>query len=466
MDAVLTAAELAAYDLPLPRYTSYPTAPEWKELDAESYKVALEQLDAVDEPVSLYLHIPFCRTMCLYCGCFVILNRKAENEERYVKALLKEIDLVAAAFTTRKKVVHVHFGGGTPTQLTEAQLERILTHLQKRFLFDASTEIAMEVDPRTVVEDNGRKLRFLHTAGFNRISFGVQDLDPRVQEAVKRRQSAEMTFTTYELARTLGFTRINLDLIYGLPCQTESSFRATIDALVALSPKPADRLALFSYAKVPWLKPHQKAIPESLLPSAEEKWILYTTARKRLLQAGYVGLGMDHFALEEDELTRAYKSGTLRRNFQGYTVQPTSTLIGLGLTAIGSVSNGYFQNVKTLAEYYTCLEEGALPAHRGILLNQDDILRRDCIHTLMCQEFLDKKEVEQRYHIVFDHYFANECSALATYIAEGLVHEDITAIIRLTPKGILLMRHVASVFDRYLQLSKQEGRQPRFSKAI
>lgn len=461
MQRPFTSVELAAYDQPLPRYTSYPTAPEWKAFSSDDYTIALEELDQSDRPVSLYIHIPFCRTMCLYCGCFVILNRREEHEERYVRALLSEIDRVAGMMGTRKKVIQLHFGGGTPTKLTEGQLERILLHLQKRFIFDVDAEIAMEVDPRTVVEDDGRKLRFLHQAGWNRVSFGVQDLDPRVQEAVKRRQTEEMTRTTYELARKLGFVGINMDLIYGLPCQTQASFSKTIETIIELSP---DRLALFSYAQVPWLKAHQKAIPEKSLPSSEEKWLLYTNARARLIEKGYVGLGMDHFAKEDDELARAYYAGTLRRNFQGYTVQSTSELIGLGITAIGSFSNGYYQNAKTLKEYYESLEAGVLPIQKGLILTKDDILRRDVIHTLMCQGVVDKKQIEERYQIVFDEYFAKECAMLEEFVLRGLVHpsDPLDPKICLSPQGYLLMRHVASVFDRYLQT----GGTRRFSKAI
>lgn len=461
MERPFTSAELASYDLPLPRYTSYPTAPEWKSLSSEDYVIALEELDRSDTPISLYIHVPFCRTMCLYCGCFVILNRREEHEERYVRALLSEIDRVAGTLSQRKRVVQLHFGGGTPTQLTESQLERILLHLQKRFTFDPSAEIAIEVDPRTVVEDDGRKLRFLHQAGWNRVSFGVQDLDPRVQEAVKRRQTEEMTRTTYELARKLGFVGINMDLIYGLPCQTPASFSRTIEAIIELSP---DRLALFSYAQVPWLKAHQKAIPEKLLPSAEEKWILYTSARARLIEEGYVGLGMDHFAHREDELARAYHAGTLKRNFQGYTVQPTSELIGLGITAIGSFSNGYYQNAKTLKEYYASLEAGMLPTQRGLRLTADDLLRRDVIHTLMCQGVIEKKQIEERHSILFDEYFAKERAALEECASRGLIYpsDPLHPSVRLTARGYLLMRHVAAVFDRYLQT----GGERRFSKAI
>lgn len=461
MDLPLTSADLVAYDQPLPRYTSYPTAPEWKALSSEDYLIALEELDCSSKPLSLYIHIPFCRTMCLYCGCFVILNRRAEHEERYVQALLSEIDRVAGSFKARKKVVQLHFGGGTPTQLSESQLERILHHLQKRFIFDSHAEIAIEVDPRTVVEDQGRKLRFLHAAGWNRVSFGVQDIDPRVQEAVKRRQSEEMTRTTFELSRTLGFVGTNVDLIYGLPYQTQESFKKTIETIIELSP---DRIALFSYAKVPWLKAHQNAIPDQLLPPADEKWMLYTSARERLISAGYVALGMDHFANSGDELAKAYHAGTLRRNFQGYTVQPTSELIGLGLTAIGCFSNGYFQNAKTLPDYYAALEKGYFPTQRGLLLNADDLLRRDVIHTLMCQGLIEKKEIEERHSIVFDIYFAKEYKALEEYVSRGLVYplEQDKRIIRLTARGLLLMRHVASIFDRYLHA----GGEKRFSKAI
>ncbi len=435
---------------PLPRYTSYPTAPHFKPLKEEHY---IEVLKEIAGPISLYLHIPFCKSMCLFCACSVILNRKEENERRYVDYLCKEIDLISSYLEEKKRVVQLHLGGGTPTKLSEPLLEKLFHSLSDRFSIDFTKEIAIEIDPRTVGEDRGKKLRRLRAFGFNRVSLGVQDVDSRVQEAVKRRQSLEVTEYAYYLARELGFTGINFDLIYGLPLQTLSSFSTTIEKITSLRP---DRIALFSYAKVPWLKPHQMAIPDHTLPSIEEKFALYAHARQALISSGYLAIGMDHFALPEDSLAKSYFDKSLQRNFQGYTVAYADDQLGFGVTAIGFAKRGYFQNLKELDSYYASLDAGALPLERGRMLSREDLIRRFVIHTLMCNFELDKINFLEKYHITFDHFFQEEQERLSHLEKEGLLTNS-TQKITVTPLGELFVRNIANCFDSYFDHQKKEN---------
>ncbi len=444
-----------------PRYTSYPTAPEWETWAGAvaTYREKLLELAASGRPLSLYFHIPFCESMCLFCGCSVILNRKEENEIRYIDYLIKEIDLVASCFSSPPKVVQLHFGGGTPTKLSEALFLRLYEKLQTVFEIDPTGELSIEIDPRTVVQDSGSKLRMLRRLGFNRVSFGVQDTDPKVQEAVKRRQTYEMTRETYELARSLGFTGISFDLIYGLPYQTVTSFQDTLTKIIGLRP---DRVALFSYAKIPWLKPHQKAIDEVTLPSTEEKFKIYVQARKAFLENGYVAIGMDHFALQEDGLAKAYLTKRLQRNFQGYSLKLAEDVVSMGVTSIGFVQEAYFQNLKELSEYYKALDAGALPVFRGKVLNLDDKIRKWVIHTLMCDFELDKKVFKKQWNLDFDQYFAGDQRALEICISDGLVNNSPEKLLP-TPYGKLFIRNIAMVFDAYLKKQETQG---MFSQAI
>lgn len=454
----LDAQTLMRLDRPIPRYTSYPTAPSWGDQSADDYDAALKRFDQTSKPLALYVHIPFCKTMCLYCGCSVVLNRRPENEERYVNALLNEITLVSQPFLQQHPVTQLHFGGGTPTKLTEDQLTRIMEHLQLCLPLAADAEVAMEIDPRTVVEDHGHKLKHLRALGFNRVSFGVQDTNEQVQQAVRRYQSYEMTRDTFWQARDLGFSGINIDLIYGLPFQTCDTFADTLQKITDLRP---DRIALFSYAKVPWLKAHQKAIPDATLPSTQEKFAIYVLARQHFLAQGYVAIGMDHFALPNDDLAQAYHNGTLYRNFQGYTVNRAEDLLGLGLTAVGGCADGYFQNTKELADYYACLDAGRLPTRRGMQLKPDDLLRRWVVQSIMCQFRLDKALFAERFGVAFDTYFAGSKEALARVINDGLA-VDTTEAVTVTAMGQLFVRHVAAAFDAYLP-GHREG---RFSQAV
>lgn len=444
---------------PAPRYTSYPTAPEWGALDAETYAAKLRALSLAPTPLSLYFHIPFCKTMCLYCGCSVVLNRKPENEELYVDYLCKEIDLVTSHLGIGQKAPQVHFGGGTPTKLSIPQFARLYNKIQSAFAIDYTGEVAIEIDPRTVVEDEGEKLCFLRSLGFNRVSFGVQDTDPNVQEAVKRRQSLEMTLRTYAHARSLGFEGINIDLIYGLPYQTVETFRTTVEHILDMRP---DRISLFSYAKVPWLKPHQKAIPEHTLPSVEEKFQIYANARSRFVQEGYAAIGMDHFALEEDAIAKAYHSKKLQRNFQGYSLSLAQDMLSFGTSSIGYAQGAYVQNLKELPAYYAALDAGLLPIHRGKILTEEDHLRKWVIHTLMCDFELDKQVFKRLFNTEFDSHFKDAQEQIALLEEDGLIVNSGEKIV-VTELGELFARVVAMTFDAY---ANKQSEKPKFSLSV
>lgn len=445
------AASLSRWNRAVPRYTSYPTAPQFYPLEEGIYRGKFASFEKTEKPLSVYIHIPFCKTMCLFCACSVILNRKPEKQRAYLDLLLKEIELLP--FTTQRLVTQLHLGGGTPTSLDEEQFEELMAALRKRFVLEG--EISIEIDPRTVYADGGKKLALLRKLGFNRVSFGVQDLDPVVQEAVKRRQSEEMTVATYEKARELGFEGINLDLIYGLPHQTPERFAKTAEKILEMKP---DRIAFFSYAKVPWLKEHQKAIPDEDLPSTEEKFAIYAETRERFMNGGYIAIGMDHFALQTDPIAMAYAEKKLTRNFQGYALQLADDMIGLGVTSIGYLENAFFQNLKTIEEYKEAIELGKLPVHRGYVLKEEDLLRRWVIQSLMCHFELDKREFARRFGSLFDKHFENERPEIERVIEEGLLEETEEKLLP-TPLGRLFIRLIAAVFDAYLK-------QGNYSRAV
>lgn len=433
-------ALLAALDRPAPRYTSYPTAPSWKEMTEGCYRDALRIFDQEDQPLSIYVHIPFCRSMCLYCGCSVILNRNEDRQDVYVDAVLAEAKLYS--FQRRHEIKQLHLGGGTPTQLTEKQLTRLIEGLYAIFTIAPDAEISIEVDPRNGTD----KLVLLKSLGFNRVSFGVQDTNADVQKAVRRHQSYEMTRDTMYKARELGFSSVNIDLIYGLPLQTEVSFQETIGKIIELSP---DRLALFSYAKVPWLKPHQKAIADKDLPLTPVKFAIYAYARKALIEAGYVAIGMDHFAKKDDEIAKAFAEKRLQRNFQGYSLKLAENMIGLGVTSIGSVSHTYIQNAKELETYYSRIQEGKLPVQKGCVLTDDDKMRRYIINTLMCDFEIDKRRFQDLWKCNFDDL---------VHFSSDLV-ENSASHFRATALGALFIRNIAMNFDN----QSQNG---RYSQAI
>ncbi len=450
---------LLSLDKPIPRYTSYPTAPEWGDVSTNDYIEALEATGKADLPIALYFHVPFCRTMCLFCGCSVVLNRKVENEVQYVDYLIKEMELAYSYLGKKMAVRQLHFGGGTPTKLSCELLGKLMEAINRYFVFESDAEIAMEIDPRTVHEDRGEKLHFLKGLGFNRVSFGVQDTNEKVQEAVRRRQSYEVTKYTYDLARSLGFKGISLDLIYGLPFQSVETFTETIEKIINMRP---DRLSLFSYAKIPWMKAHQKAIKEETLPSTEEKFNIYIMARNALVKSGYKAIGMDHFSLPSDDMVLAYEQKRLQRNFQGYTVLDVDNLLSFGTTAIGYCQNGYFQNVKELDTYYQMLDQKKLPVFRGKILHADDLVRRWVIQRLMCDFHLNKEQFFAKFGHSFDGYFAQERKQLVPLSALGLVIEDEKSIAA-TKLGELFIRNISACFDWYL--TQKEGHKS-FSKAI
>jgi len=435
------------YDIPVPRYTSYPTAVQFKPLSSSRYKQKLKHLNEKKSDLSIYIHIPFCSSMCLFCGCSVVLNRKEDRQQKYVDCLLKEIEMVGAFLKEKHRLKQLHFGGGTPTNLTEAQFSEIVFALKKHIIFSDEIEMSIEIDPRNIIKDCGRKLSFLKQLGFNRVSFGVQDTDLQVQEAVRRRQTKQMTMQTFRWAKDLSFEGINLDLIYGLPKQTKETFKHTVECILTMMP---DRIALFSYAKVPWLKPHQKAIKESDLPSQSEKFEIYRYARKAFVENGYMQIGMDHFALPEDALSKAFLAKSLDRNFQGYSLSVSSDMLGLGMSSIGYVQGGYFQNERDLETYQERVLKKELPIFRGYILNEDDHIHKWVIKKLMCDFEVDKLEFDRLFNKSFDQYFNKLAERIKVLEEEGMIHFDDRRIVA-TNQGKLFIRIIASTFDQYYE---------------
>lgn len=439
-------ATLRRYDQSGPRYTSYPTADRFVEaFDAAAYARWLAEPGAGGvRPLSLYVHIPFCNTVCYYCGCNKIVTKDHSKAAEYLGFLEKEVDLVAAQLKGGRRLEQLHLGGGTPTFLSIEELQRVMVILRARFSLEPRAELSIEIDPRTAPPE---KIHALAALGFNRLSVGVQDFDPEVQQAVNREQSLEITRAAIEAARDSGFTSINLDLIYGLPLQTSARFATTLDRVLELNP---DRIALYHYAHLPARFKPQRRIDGDALPSPQEKLTIMMDAIRRLCAAGYDYIGMDHFARSNDDLARAQRQGRLHRNFQGYSTRPDSDLIGLGVSAISKVGPTYAQNVRTLDEYYECLRGGTLPIQRGIQLNADDLVRRAVIMALMCHFEVSKEAIATSHLIDFDEYFARELGELAPLQEAGLV-ECSKEWISVTPRGRLLVRALAMVFDRYLR---------------
>jgi oxygen-independent coproporphyrinogen-3 oxidase len=458
-----TAELLARYDRPGPRYTSYPTAVEFHPgFTDRDYRERLAAADAqADAPLSLYAHLPFCEERCLYCGCNVVITRHREVADRYLDHVILEADLLARHLPHRRRVSQMHWGGGTPTYYPAADLERFFGALAERFEFTADAEIGIEVDPRVTSEAHVTALRRL---GFNRISMGVQDFAPEVQEAVHRVQSYELTRALVDRARAEGFTSVNIDLIYGLPYQTAAGFARTIEQVVALRP---ERVAVYSFAYVPWIKAHMKHIPTAALPDGTLKLELLALTIDAFAGAGYRPIGMDHFALPEDELSRAVEGRRLHRNFMGYTVQTARDMVALGISGIGDIQGAYAQNVKKLPDYYAAVEQGRFPIERGVALDADDVVRRHVITQLMCNLHLDLREVERLFDLSFRHTFAEELAALGgpdSPAAHGLIEVTPEAI-TVTPLGRLFVRNVCMVFDRYLRARTTQER-PVFSRTV
>jgi oxygen-independent coproporphyrinogen III oxidase len=456
-------AFLDRYDLVGPRYTSYPTAPEWSEaVDARAFErhLAETKKDWQGRPLSIYLHIPFCEEHCTFCACNVIISPKGrEVSEPYLTKLEREIELHAALSDPNRPVVQFHWGGGTPTYLDAEQLEQTHEAVASRFRFAAGCEKSIEIHVSVTSDE---QLRTLARLGFNRISMGVQDFNERTQAAINRHQSYERTRDITELSRSLGFRGINYDLVYGLPYQTETTFGETLDRVFELRP---DRLALYNFAFLPERLAHQRVIDPATLPDAETKFRIFLEAYDRFREEGYEYIGMDHFALPDDELARAFADGSLHRNFMGYTTQAGSDLIGMGVSSISSVGNMYAQNVKKLTRYSAALDEGRLPTERGFVLNEDDLIRRRVIQDLMCRRTLCKSDYRDSFGIDFDDYFAEELHALDPLMRDELLANTSDAL-DLTFLGRLLNRNIAMIFDTYFQAKQREGRKQLFSRTL
>lgn len=454
---------LRRYDRPGPRYTSYPTAPQFGPGfgNAEFAEVARQSnSDPIPRQLSLYVHVPFCFSPCFYCGCNRVITRDLARGGLYLSRLVREISLVSPLFDRDRDVIQLHLGGGTPNFLGTEHLAELVESLGRHFHFSTAVDrdFSIELDPRCV---NAGDIRALAGMGFNRASLGVQDFDPAVQQAVNRVQSVEETQAVVDACRQYGFRSINIDLIYGLPLQTREGFGRTLDTVIAMRP---DRLAVYSYAHMPQLFKPQKHINADELPSAEDKLGLLQLAIEKLSAAGYRYIGMDHFALPEDELSLAQEKGSLHRNFMGYTTHAESDLIGFGVSAISHIGNSYSQNPRDLASWEAAIEAGRRPVWRGMVMDQDDTLRADLIQQLMCQGGIDIAALEQRYGIDFARYFATDLDRLVPLEQDGLVVVSPERIVA-TDRGRLLLRIVAACFDRYLH-REEAVELVRFSRVI
>jgi oxygen-independent coproporphyrinogen-3 oxidase len=453
-------ATLEKYNQPGPRYTSYPTAPEW----TDSFGPA-ELGEAYDEanrlrpagPVSLYFHIPFCQSLCLYCGCNVVISKKHEVAIPYIEHLKREIDWTSKQVLPTRKVEQLHWGGGTPTYLSPEQIEDLFAYIKSRFTFSADAEISVEIDPRVTTAEHRRALR---RVGFNRLSLGIQDFDPLVQQTVRRVQTFEDTQSLFDHSRELGFESINVDLIYGLPHQSVASFAETVEKIITLAP---DRIAVFSYAHVPWMKKQQGSFAR-FLPSGAEKFRILGRAIEMLAGAGYRYIGLDHFARPTDEICRAQDDRTLHRNFQGYTTKAGCDLYGMGVSAISGLEDVYAQNWRELPRYYEAIAAGRWPTMRGARVTEEDKLRRAVINRILCHTILLKSEIEREFSVSFDQHFAPELRRLASLERDGMVRLDGDRI-TVAPLGRIFIRNVAMVFDEYLS-RPSPARANAFSKTL
>ncbi len=434
------------YNVPGPRYTSYPTAPQFAaDVDRPALlaEIAADNRDA-STPLSLYFHLPFCETLCWYCGCNTVITQRRESANEYVDLLIKEIELTVPHLNLARPVTQLHFGGGTPTFLPPAEIDRLGAAIHKYFRFAPDAEISVEIDPRRLTLEHVQAYRRL---GCNRASLGVQDTNPEVQIAIHRWQPLAQTAQAFEWLRGAGYQSVSVDLIYGLPVQTEESFARTVKEAIGLNP---DRLAIFSYAHVPWIKPAQKIFEQrEQLPSTEAKLAMLTTATRLLTAAGYVHIGMDHFARPGDELAVAHDQGTLHRNFQGYTTRAGASLYGFGMTSISQTNGSFRQNHKELDAYIASLDRNELPVERGYLLNPDDKQRRAVVMAVMCRQRVDYAELGARIGLDVAATYATEIASLADLEADGLVHRDADGF-DVTPTGELFRRVIAMRFDAYL----------------
>ena len=448
------------YSQPGPRYTSYPTAPEFNEsFDANSYIKILENQDK-NRKLSLYFHLPFCRSACYFCGCNVVFTSKDDKKERYIGYLQKELEILSHHLDTSREVIQMHFGGGTPTFFSASQLKRIIELIRKYFKnFAKDAEISCEIDPRFLTKS---QVDVLVSGGFNRVSFGVQDFNDVVQKAVHRIQPFEVTQNAVKMARVAGIKSVNMDLIYGLPFQNLETFKKTLEKALLLD---TDRFAVFNYAHVPWMKKTMRKIDETTLPRPSEKLEILKYTIDYLQSNGLRMIGMDHFAKPDDELFLAIDKGELHRNFQGYTTKGGADLVGIGLTSIGEGINHYVQNFKDMNLYENAIDNGTLPVHRGLILNDDDVLRKAVIMELMSNFKLDIARIEREFGIDFFDYFDDAIEDLNSFVQEGLVEIDKqNKKITVSTTGTLLIRNISMPFDAYLKKIPQSKR--RFSKTV
>jgi len=448
--------QFSKYSKPGPRYTSYPTALEFNE--DFKYNEYLKFLDEGKNALSIYVHLPFCRSACYFCGCNVVFTSKQDRLSRYVQYLKKEIDIFKEHIDSNREVIQFHFGGGTPTFYSAFELDEIVSYIKKAFPnWSKDAEISVEIDPRFF---NQEQMEVFKKHGFNRISFGVQDFEPKVQEAVHRIQPFEQTKAAVDLARSYGIDSINVDLIYGLPYQSLESFKRTLQKVIELNP---DRLAVFNYAHVPWLKKTMRKFDETTIPSPAVKLAIFQHTMEFFESNGYKMIGMDHFAKPQDELFGAIAKGELHRNFQGYTTKGGANLIGIGLTSIGEGSRYYAQNTKDMKAYEAAIDSGKLPFERGVVLSDDDFIRKAVIMELMANFSIDIARVESELNINFKEYFADAIDSLQEFIKEGLVSLDNNKL-QVSQTGTLLIRNIAMPFDAYMQ--KYAGSKKSFSKTV
>ena len=455
---MLDFTKFAKYSKPGPRYTSYPTALEFN--DNFKYNEYIKSLESQDKkrPLSLYFHLPFCRNACYFCGCNVVFTSKEEKKVRYIDYLRRELKILSAHLDMSREVIQLHFGGGTPTFFSAQQLDEIITMIKSHFPnFVKDAEVSCEIDPRHIDDE---QMKVMSDAGFNRVSFGIQDFDEKVQVAVHRVQPYEITKHAMELARKYNMVSVNVDLIYGLPYQNLHTFKETLALSLTLD---ADRYAVFNYAHVPWLKKTMRKIDETTLPTPEEKLHIMQYTIGFLTSHGYKMIGMDHFAKPEDELFKAIEKGELHRNFQGYTTKGGADLIGVGLTSIGEGIDYYAQNFKDMEEYEMAIDAGKLPFERGILLSEDDMIRQYVIMELMSNFKLDIKRFEKEFNIDFKIYFADAVEALKPFEEDGLLKIDDEHIV-CSETGTLLIRNIAMPFDAYMK--KHATSQKTFSKTV
>ncbi len=444
------------YDKPGPRYTSYPTAVEFKEdINYKDYIKELLEINEDDRYLSLYIHMPFCENACWFCGCNVIISHRKESVDPYLNYLFKEIDLLKNYIKSSKKIDQFHIGGGTPNFMSHKHLSMLMDKIRESFNFTEKAEISMELDPRHLSKED---LKFYKELGFNRLSIGVQEFNREVQEAINRVQPKEMIREVVEWVRENNFESLNIDIMYGLPKQKLSDFKNTVEEVINLSP---DRVALFNFAYVPWLKPLQRKLNQEELPPAKEKLSMFIEAINSFEEGDYAFIGMDHFAKKTDELYIAQEKKELWRNFQGYTTRKGVHLIGIGATSIGMLYKGYFQNYKTLRDYYDAINKGNLPVMRGILLKEDDIIRREVIMDIMCNLEVDKNKISKAFNIDFDSYFEQELNELKELEMDGLLSITKDSI-KINPLGRLMIRNAAMVFDIYTKNKKEQ----KFSRTI